>query len=378
VDEETATLILSSYRDSHGTMVTIDELGTTVTWDEYFFWLCWYYADQDVVELQKTLFAGAPVEPVLSMLRVLHDPTEEANLIPDAAPAVPAETAAPTVPDEPNEPEEPENEAETNAAVDTDTETQPATESAETEAATEPAETVPSVTVSDIKTVITESARGSYEANREYAERLLLLRELFGEDFRLDFGHHAGLVESFGHVADQQGVVAVNEHILKHYSTIPGASMIQFEETGLEVTWDEYVFWECWVLAKDGITAIDETTFSNDLHEEVTEILFLIHQLVDTEAYTEAMEAAVALAARMPVQVEETEPETTATEATATEESVSETAETETVETETAEPEATEPEVAEPTVLQTVALNVKAAFENAREIYSTIYEQVMR
>lgn len=353
VDEQTAALILDAYSDHHGTMVTIDDKGTAVSWDEYFFWLCWNYADQEIVELQKNLIGND--EKVLPILRVLHGESDKpAEPVVDTVPETTEPTTAQTAETVPTQPAEA-------------TDTQPAEQLTQEPAAeTEP---VASVTVADVKIVIIESARHCYEANRAQAERALQLQELFGEDFRLDFGYHSGMVEGFA-LTGEEGTV--NEHILNHYNTLPGEYVIRIEEMDLEVTWNEFVFWECWVLAKDG-AAVDENSFSEDLRKEVVEILFLIHQLVNTEEYSAARDAALALAAKMPaeVEVETTEPVTTEAVNADPAETTAETTMPAPVETEPAEMEPSEP-----TVLQIMVEQARTAFENARETYGIIFKQV--
>lgn len=354
LDTETAEEVLNSYSNFHGTNVIIDGRGTEVSWDEYFFWLCWYYADQETLEALETPFADIAVEPVLSILRVFHEESEKKETpVAETAPA-PTET-----------PESAVNAADVTAeGANTAANATAEGENGDTTGETEK----PAITAEEVKLVITESARNCYEANLVRAERMVMLQDLFGEEFLLDFGYHAALVKDFAQTVDQKGVVTVNEHILKHYSTLPGNSVIRFEETGLEVTWDEYVFWECWILAKGETQTIDANTFNSDLHNEVAEVLFLIHQLVDTEEYADALEAACALAEKAPAVPEETEKTKETPEADAQDPAND-------VQTPAAET-GDEEKPAEPTVMDIVVENAKAAFEDAREAFRTIFEQV--
>ena len=68
-------------------------------------------------------------------------------------------------------------------------------------------------------------------------------------------------------------------HFLKHYQIMPGNTAIRFEGTDINVTWNEFVFWECWVLAQQGVTVIDAQTFGNDLYDQVSEVLSVVYQL---------------------------------------------------------------------------------------------------
>ena len=66
---------------------------------------------------------------------------------------------------------------------------------------------------------------------------------------------------------------------------MPGETVIKFNEAGIEITWDEFVFWECWVLVQQGVTVVDEQTFNADLYAQVADVLAVIHHLVSEEDY---------------------------------------------------------------------------------------------
>lgn len=282
MDEETEALLLSTYSNFHGTTVDIDDQGTAVSWDEYFFWVCWYYADQDITMFRDMMQSGEQVDPVLSMLRVIHRDqpvmavAEETPTVQETLPAEEVmETEAQTesteepVPAVDTVPEELNEEAETAG-----------TETVETE----PAETESVVmTASDIKTAVTEAAAVSYEAAQTYMDKLVRIRSVFAEDFRQPFGFHAEQVAAMNLMGNEE--IAANEAFVQHYNTLPGDTVIYFQKNGTKVTWDEYVFWECWVLAQRGTTVIDANTFNSELQTEVDEILSVIHQLVSEDLY---------------------------------------------------------------------------------------------
>lgn len=313
-DEETQRLILSSYSNFHGTDVIIDDQGNAVSWDEYFFWMCWYYADQDVSVFRGVLQTAEPVEPVLSMLRVIHHDRFRQAAVTEEVPEeiVPAETAAQTI--APSM-ETPAPVVSTDSAADMTTaaettgktsevpaETEPITEVTEEIAAptgasepaipeTTPTETVPPTTVSDVKAVITEAAATSYEASQTYATRLLLIRKLFGENFQYDFTFHANSVSALNITADELN--PTYQCFIEHYSMFPGDYIIPICD-GTEVTWNEYVFWECWLLAQRGTIDISLATFDNELSEDVEEVLSVIHLLADGAECPEADEGEIA------------------------------------------------------------------------------------
>lgn len=285
-DAELSNVILQQYNQYSGTDVTIDEAGTIVKWEEYFFWLLRCHADEEAGELLSILQQEVSNEDVLSMLRVIHHNLPEEETAPEVPqleeqmteagdqdlPTDPEPNDIPTGPVPPEdssiagEPEEPGNEGSSDSTAE---ETKVQT--------TEIAGTEPPVSIADVKAVVIDSAAGYYESSLSNADRLLLVQKIFGADFTKDFSSHADLVASLGMIGDAQSPSFA--HFLKHYQIMPGNTAIRFEGTDINVTWNEFVFWECWVLAQQGVTVIDAQTFGNDLYDQVSEVLSVVYQL---------------------------------------------------------------------------------------------------
>lgn len=348
-DESVSKLILSQYNNSHGTTVVIDDQGTEVNWDEYFFWTCWLYADSDPAQLQEALDQTAPIEQVLSILRVIHHDLPK----PEAAEPVPEETEAPAAAETtaPAETEAATAATEVTEAAQADA-TKPSVQE-ESIAATEetvPAETVPPITVADVNAVITSAAMGPYEASQIHVEELQLILKLFGHDFQLSFERHAAQVAGLKLTENTQA--AKYKHFMKHYRSLPGDSMIRFDDTGIEVSWNEYVFWECWILAQQSGVNIGENTFDGSLHAEVSEILTVIHKLIGQEEYPVNLEELLAAEASAE-ETEQTQP---------TEEIASDAAEE-------------MPKSEEALIMEAILRDARAAFEDVQQIYRAIYAQ---
>ena len=302
-DSELSQAILDQYTRNNGTLVTIDENGTTVKWEEYFFWMLRYHADADASQLLTLIQQDSLDGSALCVLRVIHQnlPQEEPQVeAEEAAPEV-SEPETPAAPEAENMPTDPisqdnsgiaEEPAENEAAnITGETEATDATEEsteaiiAETEApATEAPATEPVVvTIADVKAAVIDAASGSYEASLPYADHFPLVLKLFGEDFTKDFSGHANLVAGLDMIGDAQSPAF--SHFLKHYQIMPGDSVISFEEIGINITWNEFVFWECWILASQGTTTVDAQTFDTDLYAQVAEVLSVVYKFVSEDEY---------------------------------------------------------------------------------------------
>lgn len=276
------------------TQVSIDDQGTTVSWDEYFFWLCWLHAD-DV-----SFFYSTPVQQldgqVCGILQQLHKNVDSAQQAEDAA------------------------------------------------------LTAQDFSVETMKNAIVSAAAASFEAAQADMDDLALRNILFGSDFTRKFEEHAQLVAKMtiqAGSADGQ-----RNYFLDHYHRFAGSDVIRFEGTDVEVTWDEYVFWECWLLAnrypeqiEEGTAiVIDGTTFDS-LRPEVIQILKTIHALIPPEEYPSNLDSLLA------AYPEESQSQTAAGNG--------EDAQTQ-----------------EKVLLEEITNSARAAFEQARRIYQAIYDQV--
>lgn len=366
MEEEFAQRILELYADHRGTVVEIDDQGSSVAWEEYFFWTCWYYSGANNAELQYELEQKEPSEDVLSVLRVIHY-----NL--------PAEAYAVDTPDETQEQTVPTGETEPSIPDAGEDETVDIVPDAtgETEA-TEPEVTQPPITMETVQTAIVEAAERPYVASLEYAEKLVLLCKLFGSEFQLRFENQVEKVNELEKLYDPDS--SDYRHFLKHYAALPGDAVIRFDGADQEITWNEYVFWECWVLADRGETTIDANTFNGEFHQEVMRVLSMIYGLVeeaDLPANLEELLEAAALpeiGENMP-ETGETTPETgPAEDADGVESSGSE-ADPDDAAQETAEQA---PDSEELCLMDMIANNAREGYENAQAVYHAIFNQVKR
>lgn len=393
-DAELAEAILAQYSSHRGTAVKIDDKGTCVKWEEYLFWTCWYYSDAESAQLKAVIEQTVPAEEVLSVLRVIYRslPVEEfAVELPvqtEPAVTVPVTEATEPIVTEVTEPAASETADPSEPAGTEDTSaTEPTTEP---EATTVPEETVPEVTVppvtmEEVKAAISQAAERSYVASLQYAEELILVQKLFGAEFQLRFEDHIEKVQSLKLAEDP---TSANYHnFIKHYMSLPGNSVIRFDSVDEEITWNEYVFWECWILADRGVEVIDENTFNGDLHKDVMSVLSMIYGLVEDEDLPANLEELLAAAAQP--EAEETVPteavvdnsEPTELPEGATDPSGATEAATEpteapvetTVPVETTEPI---PPTEEQVLMEMLFESAREAYEDAQAIYQVIYNQV--
>lgn len=297
VDDEAAAAILELYNQYKGTDVTISNDSTVAKWEEYLFWVLRYNADADPAQLLSMLQETTSDEMALSVLRVIYHglpdeeivseeiATESAN--PDTTDG---ETADDSAAEETNTAENPTDPAVdgTEASESDTTEETPEVEVPDATEATENPEVIaatePPATLSDVKSAIVDAAAETYEASQSYASRLALIQNLFGSDFTKSFSAHADLVSGLDALGDAESESYA--HLLKHYQIMPGDTAIKFNDIGTEITWDEFVFWECWILVQQGVKIVDEQTFNTDLYAQVADVLTVIHQLVSEEDYT--------------------------------------------------------------------------------------------
>ena len=268
-DQTIEDQIVEEYTAKLGTFVSIDGDGTQVAWDEYFFWVCWAYADAAAGEPQEAFCVDNFQEKACSILRAIYYnlPEQAAEETADEMGYVTAETTA--ISEEPV------------------TEITVAAEEAVMESATEPEDAVVATeeeigsTAEEILTAITNVAEASYKDAFAHARSLRLMLALFGADFAKSFDEHQALVESMLCTEDERAVT-----IIDCYHSLPEDSIVLFPEYDIQVSWREYMFWECWLM---GRTNPVENT-EEELHVEVLEILRVIHNL--PEVKMEQMETA--------------------------------------------------------------------------------------
>jgi hypothetical protein len=90
--------------------------------------------------------------------------------------------------------------------------------------------------------------------------------------------------------------------------SLPGDSVIRFDQADIAVTWNEYVFWECWLLARKGAAQVDAATYTPEFQMEVLQVLSLVHNLVDPADYPANLEALLAQADQPTEPTQATQP----------------------------------------------------------------------
>lgn len=322
-DEELLTLILNRYTELAGTEVKISD-EDSVSWEEYFFWNCWYYADKEIGLFRDAMGTVEPIDQVVSVIRLIHN-----DLQVPAAEEAPAEAAA----GEAASAEAAAGSADEAAAAVT-----------EEEAAADAAKAAP--VMEDVKAAVIQAAAAPYEAAQAQLLELQQMQTLFGEDFCLNFDEHVKTVESLDLAKNPKFKV-----FSKHYNQFPGDTRIRIADA--EVTWNEYVFWECWLLARRG-DAIADTTFDGSLHADVEKLLLSIHRLIPEAEYPANLDA---LLAEQAVSAE-------SSESRDTENTGEETAETAVM-------------TDEALLLEEIYAGARGSFENTQMIYRVIFEGAM-
>lgn len=126
-------------------------------------------------------------------------------------------------------------------------------------------------TIDELIETLCTAAKDNYTAADENAYELKLIMALFGPEYNKEFAEHRKVVEELLTAGDHRAEVQ-----LERYHSLPGNTEITFAADDICVTWNEYMFWECWVLATfDG--ELDEEGVS--LNDRVLDVLKLIHRL---------------------------------------------------------------------------------------------------
>ena len=337
LEQEVRDQALACYAGGQENVVELGENYGSAAWDEYFFWKCWLLKDADIPELQDA-FTGSSCEEekVLAVLRFIHS----------AVPA-PAESDQTDAETEETVPED--------AATDEDT-----TDTADTADVEEK-----SLTAEQMIGAVSEEAGAVYSRMEESSADMLRMLMLFGADFEKDFAEHQTRVEAL--LGRTEADVA---QILARYGSLPGDAEIYFADSGLKITWSEYLFWECWLIAAREEQAITADVFDAQLHEDVVQILKVLYQLPDIELPV----------IELPPVVAETEDPAETAETTQGEGASQDTvppAEEETAapaeeETETAE----EPELPGAAEISAISEAAASAYEKARDRYLTIVDYI--
>ena len=140
-----------------------------------------------------------------------------------------------------------------------------------TEEITEP----PMISLEELIAVTAEAARVPFETEAEEKEQLARSLLLFGADFTKPFAEHRASIDAL------LAANANNEKlIMEHFRTLPSHTVIHLAEEDIAVTWNEYVFWECWVLSRRADLRLTANSFDEALHDEVMTVILTVHSLL--------------------------------------------------------------------------------------------------
>jgi hypothetical protein len=212
--------------------------------------------------------------------------------------------------------------------------------------------------LADVQAAITAAAADAYEASQVHVPKMQLMLAVFGPDFTRSFEDHAAQVSGWSLLADPKA--PGYQEFMRHYRSLPGDSVIRFDQADIAVTWNEYVFWECWLLARKGAAQVDAATYTPEFQMEVLQVLSLVHNLVDPADYPANLEELLAPAAEPTEPIQATQPpaEDTAEGGTA----------------ETTAP--TEPAASVDPVVEAITAAAGEAFLKMQAIYRAIFQAV--
>lgn len=271
-DEATKTTIAQYYqagmRDPE-----LDDLD----WDAFFFWKCWILANTESPDLSAA-FTDAEAD--------LNQANHEAVAITRFL-----QTYAPVEAPQPSEPvSDPGEESVSQAQQVTDAAQTVSSSTgtvAEQTATAEPTETTapPLPTVEEILTACSDAAMTPYVEATAGMEDLLKLVELFGAELNKPFSEQASRLDQLLLSSEANAT-----QLRLHYQTLPGDSVIRFADGEIAVTWNEYVFWQFWVLARQEVPVISSDSFNDELNAQVLDILTVLHTLPDVDTHSAAQE----------------------------------------------------------------------------------------
>lgn len=252
-------------------------------WDGYFFWLCWLTADYETEAKLEAMNQDSTKQEAEAILRAVRYglketvPSTEQEELPEETTAEATEqTETGFIPKPTEETAETTEETTAPGVENTDTTGETTSETEEiieetTEEITEP----PMISLEELIAVTAEAARVPFETEAEEKEQLARSLLLFGADFTKSFAEHRASIDAL------LAANANNEKlIMEHFRTLPSHTVIHLAEEDIAVTWNEYVFWECWVLSRRADLRLTANSFDEALHDEVMTVILTVHSLL--------------------------------------------------------------------------------------------------
>ena len=263
-DEETKQKIVGYYVEG-----TNDPESHDLDWNAYFFWKCWILGNTENVNLSE---AFADVKTDLSAAD--NEAAAITRFLQAMIPVAPQ-------PSEPAADTEAENQQLSQEAAQTAADT--ANAAADPNAGTTVS---PPSTIEEILTACSDAAMTPYEEASSSMDDLLQIVELFGAGLDKPFTEQQSRLDRLFASSEAN----VNQLRL-HYQTLPGDTLIRFADGEIAVTWNEYVFWEFWLLAKEDAVVITSDSFNDALSTQVLSILRVLYTLPDVALPSPAQES---------------------------------------------------------------------------------------
>lgn len=227
--------LMTKFLEKKGTTLKLST-DVEVSWAEYLFWVCRNSAEDGTTIPTRALSENDSA--VMDILEVIHPVMSNQH----------SQQFADT-----SEPEE------TSEILEEDTQVEEQTE-------------VVDLTLDDIKTAVYEAAKDAYLDSVALNQDYLLMLRLLGTNYSMDFATISDGVEQWLLELD-------SVELRKHYAALPGTATVSPDGTAAVVTWNEYVFWECWYLKNYCGGTIEQDSFNADLQYNVARILNVIHCL---------------------------------------------------------------------------------------------------
>lgn len=241
LDETAGQLVIDHYLKSRDSVPGDSDRWTR---EESFFWECWILAENPETDLSAFFSREEPHPEALEILNFLYS-------------------------------NQPEPAGDTIPSAEALTETTPDPDSGVTEA---PAAETTQPTMQEIISAVTAAAEPAYAAATPDVDDILTVMALFGSDLDRTFDDHEQKLNQLLH-----SVAGNPDPILRHYISLPSDTIVVLRGGQIKVTWQEFVFWECWILAQNESAAVTDDSFSFDLHEKTLKVLELLHNLPDVD-----------------------------------------------------------------------------------------------
>lgn len=282
-NEQLAQTMLERYGQDREAMVRIEDSDVQVSWAEYAFWMLYLHEDMEQEALLNLVSEQDP--DAMKILAVIYreaiQPQKDSlELVDDLETSQQPDETTETTQETSQMLSEPETEQTDMASNDTEPEDPSAEET------TEPEETRPAPTLEELLQDM-YGATDAYEASLETNAHWILTAQLFGADFRKEFAVHSSRVNNW--LGEEASETPAWTALRAYASTLPLDTTIGFGELDTEVTWAEFLFWECWVLENQGETLQNVGCFTEELRNQTLEVLEILYGMAGADMVPSGM-----------------------------------------------------------------------------------------